>query len=93
MHNFLHNLPTFGRFSVSRGLSQSDKADKADEEAEVKSDPEVVYGVEWSMKKYKTIYSVPVKANMVQLGFLSVNNAKVGAIGGPQRAAVLWTSS
>ncbi|MDJ0337900.1 hypothetical protein [Cryobacterium sp. PH31-O1] len=63
--------------------------DKADEETEVKSDPEVVYGVDWSRKKYKTFYSVPVKANMVQLGFLSVNNAKVGAIGGPQRASIL----
>lgn len=63
--------------------------DRADEEPEVRSEGEAVYGVDWTKKKYKTFYSVPVKANMVQFGFLSVNNAKVGAIGGPQRAAVL----
>jgi hypothetical protein len=63
--------------------------DRADEEPEVRSAPEVVGGVDWNNKKYDTFYSVPVKANMVQLGFLSVNNAKVGAIGGPQRAVVL----
>lgn len=63
--------------------------DRADEEPEVRSDDEEVHGVDWSKKKYRTFYSVPVKANMVQLGFLSVNNSKVGAIGGPQRATVL----
>ena len=54
--------------------------DRADEEPEVHSEPEEIYGVDWDKKKYKTFYSVPVKANMVQLGFLSVNNAKAGEI-------------
>ena len=63
--------------------------DRSDEEPEVRSKPEKVYGIDWNKKKYKTFYSVPIKADMVQFGFLSVNNAKVGAIGGPQRAAIL----
>lgn len=63
--------------------------DRDDEEPEVRSYPEEVYGLDWSKKKYRTFYSVPVKANTVQLGFLSVNNSKVGAIGGPQRATLL----
>jgi hypothetical protein len=63
--------------------------DRADEEPEIRSSPDEVGGVDWEKKKYKTFYSVPVKANMVQFGFLSVNNANIGSIGGPQRAAIL----
>ncbi len=63
--------------------------DRADEEPEISNAPDEVYGVDWSRKKYKTFYTVPVKAKSVQLGLLSVNNKSVGAIGGPQRAAVL----
>lgn len=63
--------------------------DRADEEPEVCSAPDEVYGLDWTKKKYDTFYTVPVKAKSVQLGLLSVNNAAAGAIGGPQRAAVL----
>lgn len=63
--------------------------DRADEEPEVCSAPETVYGIDWSKKKYDTFYTVPVKARSVQLGLLSVNNATAGAIGGPQRAVIL----
>ncbi|WP_411721999.1 hypothetical protein [Mycetocola sp.] len=63
--------------------------DRADEEPEVHSYPEEVYGVDWTTKKYTTFYSVPVKANTVQLGMLSVNNSQVGSIGGAQRAVLL----
>ncbi|MDN3444142.1 hypothetical protein [Microbacterium sp. APC 3901] len=63
--------------------------DRADEEPEVCNAPDEVYGVDWKKKKYDTFYTVPVKAKSVQLGLLSVNNASAGAIGGPQRAAVL----
>lgn len=66
-----------------------DLLERSDEEPEVRNNPELVYGVDWSKKKYDTFYSVPVKADTVQFGMLSVNNARVGAIGGPQRAAVL----
>jgi hypothetical protein len=62
---------------------------RADEEPEIHSEPETIYGVDWARKRYKTFYTVPVKANAVQLGMLSVNNSKVGAIGGPQRAVLL----
>ncbi|MGK3949926.1 hypothetical protein [Microbacterium sp. K2] len=63
--------------------------DRADEEPEVCNAPDEVYGVDWAKKKYDTFYTVPVKAKSVQLGLLSVNNASAGAIGGPQRSAVL----
>lgn len=63
--------------------------DRADEEPEVKSRPDAVYGVDWDKKKYDTFYTVPVKAASVQLGLLSVNNSKAGAIGGAQRAVIL----
>lgn len=63
--------------------------DRADEEPEIKEADDKVYGLDWSKKKYKTFYSVPVKANAVQLGLLSVNNSAAGAIGGPQRAVIL----
>lgn len=61
----------------------------ADDEPEVRSYPETAYGVNWAKKKYKTFYTVPVKANMVEFGLLSVNNERVGAIGGAQRAVIL----
>ncbi|SKA95826.1 hypothetical protein SAMN06295879_2094 [Agreia bicolorata] len=63
--------------------------DRDDEEPEVKKAYDEVSSVDWDKKKYKTFYSVPVKANMVQFGFLSVSHAKVGSIGGPQQAAIL----
>lgn len=63
--------------------------DRADDEPEVHNAYDEVYGLDWDKKQYKTFYTVPVKAKRVQLGVLSVNNSIVGAIGGPQRAAVL----
>jgi len=63
--------------------------DGPDEEPEVTSAPDEVYGLDWSSKKYKTFLSVPVKANDVQFGMLSVNNSTVGSIGESQRAVIL----
>lgn len=63
--------------------------DREDDEPDVHSYPEVIPGLDWSKKKYKTFFSVPVKAGNVQLGMLSVNNTEVGAIGGPQRAVII----
>jgi hypothetical protein len=65
--------------------------DREDDEPDVHSYPEVVPGLDWSTKihRYKTFFSVPVKAGSVQLGMLSVNNRKVGAIGGAQRAVII----
>jgi GAF domain-containing protein len=63
--------------------------DGPDEEPEVVSAPDEVYGINWSDKKYKTFLSVPVKANDVQFGLLSVNNSTVGSIGESQRAIIL----
>lgn len=63
--------------------------DRADEEPEIQIVDDEVYGLDWSKKKYKTFYTVPVKAKAVQLGVLSVNNSAPGAIGGPQRAVIL----
>jgi hypothetical protein len=63
--------------------------DGPDEEPEVVSAPTEVYELDWDTKKYKTFLSVPVKANDVQFGMLSVNNSTIGAIGESQRAIVL----
>jgi len=63
--------------------------DGPDEEPEVISAPTEVHGIKWEDKKYKTFLSVPVKANDVQFGMLSVNNSTVGSIGESQRAIVL----
>ena len=63
--------------------------DGPDQEPRVHSEGEEIYGLDWTRKKYKTFISVPVKAGEVQFGFLSVNNARVGAIGGPQQATIL----
>lgn len=65
--------------------------DREDDEPEVRSYPEDVPGLDWSTKieRYKTFFSVPVKAGNIQLGMLSVNNKTDGTIGGPQRAVVI----
>lgn len=65
--------------------------DREDDEPEVHDYPNEIPGFDWSTKieRYKTFFSVPVKAGTVQLGMLSVNNRKVGAIGGAQRAVII----
>jgi len=63
--------------------------DGVDEEPEVTSYPTEVRGIEWERKKYRTFLSVPVKANDVAFGLLSVNNTDEGSIGEAQRAVVL----
>jgi len=63
--------------------------DGADESPEVMNATDAVYGVTWEEKEYVTFVSVPVKANEVQFGLLSVNCSNEGAIGGAQRATIL----
>ena len=63
--------------------------DAPDEEPEVRSHGDEVYGLDWSRKKYVTFLSIPVKIDDVQFGFLSVNCSNHGAIGGAQRATVI----
>lgn len=65
--------------------------DREDDEPEVHSHPEVIPGLDWKTKtdRYKTFFSVPVKAGNVQLGMLSVNNRSIGTIGGSQRAVII----
>ncbi|KAA9131166.1 hypothetical protein [Microbacterium caowuchunii] len=65
--------------------------DREDDEPEVHEYPEEISGFDWSAKieRYKTFFSVPVKAGSVQLGMLSVNNREIGAIGGAQRAVII----
>lgn len=63
--------------------------DREDDEPDVRTEPEVIEGLDWSKKEYCTFFSVPVKAVGVQLGMLSVNNSKEGSIGGPQRAVTV----
>ncbi|MDI2097401.1 hypothetical protein [Ruicaihuangia caeni] len=63
--------------------------DGPDNEAVVFSEGDVVHGVDWDRKVYKTFISVPVKAGLAQFGMLSTNSSEAGSIGGAQRAALL----
>lgn len=83
------NKPFFERLDPDLDIWRM--LDREDDEPEVRSYPEEIPGLDWESKKnrYKTFFSVPVKAQNVQLGMLSVNNRDVGAIGGPQRAVII----
>lgn len=63
--------------------------DRSDEEAEVHSAPEEVYGLDWEKARYVTFVSIPVKAGNAVFGVLSVNCANAGAIQGVQRGTLL----
>lgn len=52
--------------------------DARDTACEIISEPDENAGVVWSEKPYKTFISVPVKADKVQFGLLSVNAPVVG---------------
>lgn len=52
--------------------------DARDTACEIVSQPDENCGVNWSEKPYKTFISVPVKADKVQFGLLSVNAPVVG---------------
>ena len=83
------NKPFYER--LHPGLEIWRMLDREDDEPDVHSFPEVIEGLDWEAKKdrYRTFFSVPVKAGNVQFGMLSVNNKLVGAIGGPQRAVII----
>lgn len=63
--------------------------DRSDEEAEVHSVGDEVYGLNWENARYVTFVSIPVKVGNVVFGVLSVNCANAGAIQGVQRATLL----
>ena len=63
--------------------------DGADEEPDVRHYPEHVDDLDWTNKKYRTFYSIPVKSSSTQFGMLSVNNATDGSIGMTQRFVIL----
>jgi hypothetical protein len=52
--------------------------DVRDTACEIVSEPDKNSGVDWDKKPYKTFISVPVKADKVQFGLLSVNAPVVG---------------
>lgn len=61
----------------------------ADEAPETRNYGDIIDGLDWERKPYRTFLSVPVKFRDVQFGLLSVNCSKDGAIVGSQRAAIL----
>lgn len=52
--------------------------DTRDTKCEIISEPDDSWGINWSEKPYKTVISVPVKADKVQLGLLSISAPAVG---------------
>lgn len=62
--------------------------DSKDTACEIRSSPEDC-GVNWSAKKYKTFISVPVRAEQVTFGMLSINAPAVGDLTEMDRVATI----
>jgi hypothetical protein len=63
--------------------------DAPDEHPDVHEAPDEVSDLDWENVRYDTFLTIPVKANGVVFGVLSVNNAAAGSIGEVQRSVIL----
>lgn len=63
--------------------------DQPDEHQDVHEAPDSVKDVVWENVRYDTFLTIPIKAEGVVFGVLSVNNAAAGSIGEVQRSVIV----